>query len=44
LARLRQVRGCDPAFADRGATAVFEAGGARVVFRQVSGVWYLDWA
>jgi len=44
LARLRQVRGCDPAFADRGTTAVFEAGGARVVFRRVGGVWFLDWA
>ena len=44
LTRLRQVRGRDPAFADRGATAVFEGGGARVVFRRVSGAWYLDWS
>jgi len=44
LARLRQVRGVEPAFADRGQTAVFEAGGARVVFRRRGGVWYLDWA
>ena len=44
LPRLRQVRGSDPVFADRGATAVFETAGARVVFRRVSGVWYLDWA
>jgi hypothetical protein len=44
LARLRQVRGSEPTFADRGATAVFEAGAARVVFRRVGGVWYLDWA
>lgn len=44
LARLRAARRAAPAFGDRGATAVFEAGGARVVFRRVDGVWYLDWA
>ncbi len=44
LARLRQARAADPVFLDRGATAVFEAGVSRVVFRQVGGVWYLDWA
>ncbi len=43
LSRLRHVRGSDPVFADRGTTAVFEAGAARVVFRRVSGAWYLDW-
>jgi hypothetical protein len=43
LPRLRQVRAADPVFADRGATAVFEAGAARVVFRRVGGVWVLEW-
>jgi hypothetical protein len=43
LPRLRQARGTAPAFADRGATAAFDAPGGPVVFRRVGGRWQLDW-